>query len=339
MVESSQAVDQIGPAFARTLHQLFRPFRLGRWLRLSVVSLLTWDFAGGGFNFNVPSSLGEDSSRELLAAASNPPLVIAASLLIVLLALFLTYVAAVFRFILLDSVLYDRCQIGEGWTRWQRHGRRLFLWWIGFAAVVFVVILILLGLPIGLAWLAGALDAPEEHLLLIVLGAVYLLFALLATIVATIVVNVAVKDWIVPLMALENLRVLEGWRRLLPMWRRNWPAYLFFVLMKALLVLASTIFFTILYVVLMFMILIPLLLTGIVAGVLGQAGGITWSPLLVTVVSVLGGILILVLLYGMAFIYTPAMVFFQSYAIHFFATQYPRLGEELAPLPAPKPPG
>ena len=48
-----------------------------------------------------------------------------------------------------------------------------------------------------------------------------------------------------------------------------------------------------------------------------------------------GGIVIVVVLYFMALVYTPAMVFFQAYALHFFGTQYPKLGERLT---SPTPP-
>jgi hypothetical protein len=337
MAGYSQAIGTIGPAFARTIQQLFQPFGFGRWLRLSVVSLLTWEFAGGGFNFNAPGPTGGDSSEELLAAVPNLPLIVGAGVAIVILSLFLTYVAAVFRFILFDSVLYDRCQIAEGWSRWQRHGRGLFSWWIGFTVALFLVLIILFGLPLGLAWLGGVFDAPEEHPILLVLGSVLLFFAFVALIVASMVVNLAIKDWVVPLMAMENLGVIKGWRRLIPMLRASWPAYLFFILMKALLALGSAIFFTILYIIAALVILVPFVLSGIVAGVLGQAAGITWNPLVIAAVSILGGIVLLLVLYGMACLYMPAMVFFQSYALHFFGTQYPRLGEALAPVPAPNP--
>jgi hypothetical protein len=330
MAGYSQAIDSIGPAFERTIKQLFKPFRLGHWLRLSVVSLLTWEFAGGGLNINIPSPSDGDSSEELLEAIPNLPLIVAAVLAIVVLSLFLTYVAAVFRFILFESVLTDRCQIAEGWSRWQRHGRSLFWWWIAYTVVMLLVILVLVALPVGLAWMGGIFDAPGDHLFLLVGGGVILFFMLMVTILASMVVHLAVKDWVVPLMAMENLGVLGGWQRLIPMFRVNWPAYLLFVLMKALLALGSAIFFTILYIILALVVLVPFLLTGIIAGLFGQAAGITWSPLLIAAVSIIGGIALVVVLYGMAFLYTPGMVFFQSYALYFFGTQYPRLGEALA---------
>jgi hypothetical protein len=303
-----------------------------------VVSLLTWEFAGGGFNINIPDPTDGDSSGELLAAIPYLPLTVAAGVAIVVLSLFLTYGAADFRFILFDSVLNDRCQIAEGWGRWQRHGRSLFWWWMAFTVIFLLAIIVLFGLPLGLAWLAGVFDAPGEHLILLVLGGLILFFFLMAMIVASMVIHLAVKDWVVPLMAMENLGVLSGWQRLIPMLRVNWPAYLLFVLMKALLALGSAIFFTIFYIILALVVLIPFVPTGIIAGIFGQAAGITWSPPIIAAVSVIGCVVLVVVLHGMAFLYTPAMVFFQSYALYFFGTQYPRLGEALvAADPSPEP--
>ena len=333
MSSSSQAVDTIGPAFERTIKQLFRPFRLGHWLRLGVVSLLTWEFSGGGFNFpNIPS----DTSEELLAGTPAVPLIIGASVAATILLLFLTYVASVFRFILFDSVLNDRCLIAEGWVRWQRQGRSLFLWWIGFTTIMIFVFTLFFGVPAGLAWIAGIFDTPGEHVVLLVIGGVVLFFLFLALLVATMVASLAVRDWVVPLMALENIGVLEGWRRLWPMVSANKSAYLLFVVMKALLALGSAIFFTILYVMVALMLFLAVLLPGIIAAIVGQAAGVTWSPGTIALVSVLGGVIVLVILYLMALVYAPAMVFFQAYALHFFGTQYPKLGE-LLESPAPRP--
>ena len=251
-----------------------------------------------------------------------------------ILMLFLTYVASVFRFILFDSVLNDRCSIAEGWARWQQQGRSLFLWWIGFTIVVMIVFTVLFGVPAGLAWAAGVFDAPDEHIVLLVIGGVILFFAFLALIIATVVAGLAVKDWVVPLMALENIGALEGWRRLWPMVSVNKSAYLLFVVMKALLALGSAIFFTILYVMVALMLFLAVLFPGIIAAFVGQAAGISWSPVTIALVSVLGGVIILVILYFMALVYAPAMVFFQAYALHFFGTQYPKLGE-LLESPAP----
>jgi hypothetical protein len=333
MSSSSQAVDTIGPAFERTIKQLFKPFRIGHWLRLGVVSLLTWEFAGGGFNF--PGSGGpSDTSEELLAATPAVPVIIGASVAAVILFLFLTYVASVFRFILFDSVLNDRCAFAEGWARWQRQGRSLFLWWLGFAANMIVIFTALFGVPAGLAWVTGVFDAPGEHVVLLVIAGVVLFFAFVALVIATLVTSLAVKDWVVPLMALENIGVLEGWRRLWPMVNVNKSAYILFVVMKALLALGSAIFFTILYVIVALMLFLAVLLPGIIAAVVGQAAGFTWSPGTIALVSVVGGIVILVVLYLMALIYAPAMVFFQAYALHFFGTHYPKLGELLeSPTP------
>lgn len=333
MASSSQAIDTIRPAFERAIEQLFKPFRPGHWLRLGVVSLLTWEFAGGGFNFAGPSG-PSDGSEELLAATPAVPLIIGASVALVILFLFLTYVASVFRFILFDSVLNGRCAIADGWTRWHRQGRSLFLWWLGFTAIVLVFFTVLFGVPAGLAWAGGIFDAPGAHVVLLVIAGIALFFAFVALLIATLVATLAVKDWVVPLMAIEDIGVLDGWRRLGPMVNLNRSAYVLFIVMKALLALGSAIFFTVLYLIIALMLFLAVLLPSVIAVLVGQATGITWSPGTIALVSVIGGIVMLVILYFMALIYVPAMVFFQAYALLFFGTQYPKLGELLeSPTP------
>ena len=43
------AVGAISPAFEQTRRQLFQPFRFAFWARLGMVSLVTGEFAGGGW--------------------------------------------------------------------------------------------------------------------------------------------------------------------------------------------------------------------------------------------------------------------------------------------------
>ena len=145
----------------------------------------------------------------------------------------------------------------------------------------------------------------------------------MALIVATLVASLAVRDWVVPLMAIENIGVLEGWRRLWAMVNVNKSAYILFVVMKALLALGSTIFFTILYVIVALTAFLAVLFPGIIAALVGQAAGFTWSPATIALVSVVGGIVIVVVLYFMALIYTPAMVFFPGVRASFLWNAVP----------------
>ncbi len=127
------AVDAISPAFARTKRLLLQPFRFGFWARLGLVALVTGESLSGGWGgssgFNFPRGSGDDGDKFLLLADPSweralefLPWIAAAVLGGFLLGLLWTYASSVFRFVLLDAVLNDRCRLGEGWRRWQPQG-------------------------------------------------------------------------------------------------------------------------------------------------------------------------------------------------------------------------
>jgi hypothetical protein len=139
-------------------------------------------------------------------------------------------------------------------------------------------------------------------------------------------------------MALENLTVLEAWRRLFPMLAREMMAYAGFVLMKIVLAMGSAILFGIVTIVALIAVAIPLAIAGLILFFAGKAAGLTWNLSTISIAVVLGGIVLMGLFYLIAFISTPAMVFFQSYVLHFFGSRYPSLGAILSPpQPAPQP--
>src|SRR5579863_9748742 len=143
----------------RTKRQLFMPFRFRHWARLAVVAMSTGELTGGGgggWNWSwsglgnlhlpthgtngktfgdytlLPDSLGAHWMEFL------PWFVVGVIIMFALIMAFV-YVSCVFRFILFDSVLNDRCELGPGWRRWQKQGASYFLWTIGFGLAGFLV--------------------------------------------------------------------------------------------------------------------------------------------------------------------------------------------------------
>ena len=253
------AVGAISPAFEQTRRQLFQPFRFAFWARLGVVSLVTGEFVGGGWGggasgINIPSQQEEEGGEigfELLVPP-NPvwqrmqeylPWILAGVVALVILGLIAIYISSVYRFILLDAVLRDRCNLGEGWRRWQQQGSSFFLWVVGFGLAMLAGAAVLVGGPVYLAWRAGVFRQPSEHVGLLVGGGVALFFLLLAFFLLATLAAVFAKDFVVPLMALEELGVLDAWRRLLPMLGAEKTAYAGYVLMKIVLAVGSSMLF------------------------------------------------------------------------------------------------
>ena len=67
----------------------------------------------------------------------------------------------------------------------------------------------------------------------------------------------------------------------------------------------------------------------------GKTAGMTWNAYTITVAVVVGCVLFAILMYLMALVSVPAIVFFPAYSIYFFAPRYPALSLALYPPPPP----
>jgi hypothetical protein len=243
------------------------------------------------------------------------------------------YVASVYRFVLLDSVLYDRCELKGSWRRWEPSGRSYFFWSLSLAVVSGIAICLLIGAPLFLAWRAGLFHHPGEHLPVLILGGAAILLLLFASIVASAVASLFAKDFCVPIMAMENVGVLDAWRRLLPMLAAEKMAFTGYVLMKIVLAVGSAIIFGIITLLTIIIVLVPLGIAGAIIFFGGKAIGLTFNPATISILVALGCIILAGILYLIALISTPPMVFFQSYVLHFFGSRYPPLGAVVFPPP------
>lgn len=348
-------VDAISPAFERTKRQLSTPFRFGHWSRLAIVVMSTGELTGGGGGgwsglSGLPGAASGGTGRHFSGLGFLPnslgpnwvdyyPWIVAGFVVLLLLGLAFIYVASVFRFILFDSVLYDRCELGTGWSRFQSQGMSYFLWTLGFGLAGSVVMAVLIGLPIYIAWLSGVFSEPDQHIIFLVIGGFLLLFLALALILVTSVISLFAKDFVVPVMALENLGVLDGWRQVLPMLGAEKGAFTIYVLMKIGLAMGIAMIFSLVDVFVLLVFLIPLAILTAAVLLVGAAVGLTWDTFTICLAVLVGGVTLMLLVYVICFVSAPAMVFFQSYTLHFFGSRYPRLGDQLAlTSPPPKAP-
>jgi len=342
------AINSMSPAFEQVKRQLFVPFRFRHWLRLATVCLVTGDFAGGGGwgggNFNVPPPR-QRRAAELFSLASpaweqiRPYLLwilLGVALLFGLVILWL-YAASVYRFILFDSVLYNRCELRQGWRRWQEQGSSYFLFILALGFGLPAILLLLIGGPIVLAWRAGIFRQPGQHLVLLIVGGFVLILVFFVVLMAGALVGLFAKDFAVPLMAMDGLGMMDAWRRMSPMLAAEKGAFAGYVLMKIVLAVGSAILFGILSLFAILAVCIPVGLAGVVIFLVARAAGATWNLTTISAVVILGGVVVGALFYVIAFVSTPAMVFFQSYSLHFFGSRYAKLGDALFGPTPPEP--
>ena len=150
------------------------------------------------------------------------------------------------------------------------------------------------------------------------------------------------KDFVVPQMALENIAVMEGWRRLWLWIKHEKGGYAGYIGMKIVLAIAVAIVLAIVTIVACLVLLIVMGAFGVAVYFGGKAAGWTWNPYTISLAVVLGCIALAILIFVAALISVPATVFFPAYSIHFFAPRYSQLAsllwaEPSAPAGPPAP--
>ena len=320
---------------------------MGQWTRLALVGFLaaevnTASCNFNGFNFPVPNR--QPRTEEFLAQSHFPhldpariaqfgALIAAVFVLAVVLFFVFLYLNSVFRFILFDSVIKKHCSIGEGWTRWHRAGRRYFVWQLVLIVTEVLSLCFLIGLPLAIAAALGWFRNAGEHIGRSVLGVILLIGLFLLFILLAAAVQLIAKDFLVPIMALENLDFADAWSRLLGIIRPEPGKYVIYLLLKFVLAIAAAILFGIITLIPIFAVVVP----AVIALFAGYKAGLGWNVTTVSLVIIGGTVLLSVLLFAVSLISVPGTVFFPAFAIYFFSSRYPNLNALLYPAPPPAP--
>jgi len=177
---------------------------------------------------------------------------------------------------------------------------------------------------------AGWTTEPRHHIGRLIVGVILLVGLIVVFALTAAVVQVLAKDFLVPIMALEDLDFADGWHRLLAMIRPEKGRYAVYLLLKLVLSIAAAILFGIIA-------LIPALFIFVPAAavvIAGHIAGMGWNVTTISVAIIFGTLLLLLLIYLIALVSVPATVFFPAYALHFLAARYPNLDALLHPAPA-----
>ncbi len=350
------AVDSINPALEHTGQQLFKPFRLAQWTKLAFVGLLAGELGSNGCNrsnfhfpvhpgstphINIPDALGSGS---LNVGALNPgslgidPAVLAGLITATIIAalavgIILMYVSSVMRFVLFDSIIARQCNIRWSWGRRLGPGWRYFMWKLGYILLSLAGMVVIVGIPLAVAYAKGWLKDPKAHVAELVLAAVIPALIFLVFVIATAVILVLTKDFVIPQMALENIGAMEGWRRLWAMMQPEIGAYVGYIAMKIVLAIVVGIILGIATIILGLFFVVPSVGVSLLAIITGKAAGLTWNVETITLAVVVGCILLAIFLYLVSLIAVPVIVFFPAYSLYFFAPRYPRLAAVLYPAP------
>jgi hypothetical protein len=307
--------------------------------------------SGGSFNFrapviphNVPHGDLPPNAEDILRAIRSIHLadyfhiLVIVIAVIVVFALIFLYLFCRFRFILFDAVVTGQPVIGRGWHKYESQAHRYFGFWLAFRLVKWGVLVLIVGLPLWHAYKNGLFSGDNSLPVFFAIIASLALGAL-AVGIAFAVISTLAKDFVMPVLALDDLSVGDAWSAV---WRvaasepGAWAAYMG---MKLLCAVGSSFVLSIAFIIA----LLPAsILIGIPVGFLVAIGILAFKSIGAVAGIIICGIALLVAAAGfvcMLLILTaPISVFFTSYALYFFGGRYPKLAALLWPQPVPPAP-
>lgn len=290
------------------------PFSPRRWTVLALVVALM----GGGpsMNFNPPTTSG-NVPRDALARLPEFSLAPRYGVAIVAVVLLLTWLSLGFRFVFYDALRTDAARV---WGPLRaRLGQALQL--LGFQFIVLVVLVGPIVAVVGGA-VTGRLSVADWSPLL--LGAAGLTAAVLVLLAA--LVDRFTREFVLPVMVLDDTGPIAGWRRFWPVLREEWVQYLAYLLVHVVLGIAVAVAQGLILLVVGGVILGIGALAGVaVAGALGGLDALLGTTAGLAAAGVVGAVTLL----GLIAVYLPVNLvtttFLRTYELRVLAESDPDL--------------
>ena len=336
------ASQAISPAIERTKSYLFRPFKWGTYLKLSLVACITEGFSSN-FNFNsghhsssgagVGNFTGFHFTNEIIA------LIVLAVLVFIAACIFISYLVTRLRFAFFHCVAHQTKYIRPVWGLYRIQAMRYFKLSLIVGFISFVVLAMAL-VPFAISFLkvyrasvnGGHID--WVYCIALILALIVVIF-LLALIFA--VVGLTMRDFMLPHIALENAPIGAAWRSVRAHIGAEKGSFLFYAFLRVVLpAFAMIAVFIILFIPLLMVFgVLAISLVGFTAA-LAYATGIT-RIFLIFVEAIVGlftlclGLLVAISVGG------PIATWKRNYALLFYGGRYRALGDILSPPPPPIP--
>ena len=236
----------IGEAFERMKAVLFTPFDAGKWFILGFSAFLAGLGEGGGMpSCNIPG--GQGSGRGGPGGGGGPGIgeakdflqehllvivILGAAVLVALVCIgaLVVWLSSRGRFMFLDNVANNRAEVRAPWSRFRELGNRFFVFRFLLQLSMSALALVVVALAVVLAWP----DIQAEQIGTRGIVAIAWAGAFFVSVgIAFAIFMAVVKDFVVPIMALRNVRPLAA----LGIFRRellagNLGVFVLFYLMK-----------------------------------------------------------------------------------------------------------
>jgi len=333
------AADAISPAVDRTRTLLFRPFSWGTFLKLGLVAIITEGLSGnlnshhgGGTTEHVPSGPALTSIPPLWTAS-----IIAALALAILIGLLVFYLVTRLRFAFFHCLIHNTHEIRPGWQIYRSQALRFF-WLNVMVGLAFLLVIVLIAIPFlaGFWHIFRNIPAGGHPDVLGVLGLILpLIPIILVLVVAGMLSDIVLRDWMMPHYALDDASAGEAWASVWSQLKAEKRQFLVYAVLRLILPILAV-------VALLIVLIIPgLVIAGSVGlleyGLHSAFAGTTGSS---AVIGILIQVFFGLLAFGFLLLLSiclggPLSTALREYALVFYGGRYPALGNILYPPPPP----
>ena len=308
----------IEPAFKHMANMLFRPFVLRMWLSLGFISIMCGG-AGSG-NIRIPDfsnwSNSDKTRHEFLPSGSPFPeisvllLVILGAVIVLAIALLFGWLASVFQFVYVDDIVRKSGAIKEPFARLKKLGTSYFLWNLAFGLIFLLALGILVGLPLMAVFIPEGVGMGAK-----VVAVVWAVIIGIALIILMSIIDIFARDFVVTAMYVRGIRVMEGWRTVLPILKANAGQVVLYILLLIAFAIASGIFGLVVFLASALLFAIPVGILALLGYLIGLALHLTWTPLVIGIVVALGLPVFFAFIYFVQCAVQPAMIFRRAFPL------------------------
>jgi len=236
-----KVVEPVGPAIERVKAVLFRPFDIGKWFIIGFCAWLAGFGENGGpslpnFNFSGGS---EPSPQRVLEDIKDfilnnlhwlIPLAIFGCLLLIATGLVFLWLGSRGKFMFLHCVAKNKSEVSLPWHKYKKQGNSLFLFRFVVGIISFVLFTII-AVPLFLLVLLCTRN-PHAAIAAAVLGLIFIgLLAFIVAIAFAVFIKFT-KDFVVPVMYLQNCSAVAGWRLFLPILSHRIGVFILYILFQ-----------------------------------------------------------------------------------------------------------
>jgi hypothetical protein len=243
-------IDPISPAIERVKVMLFRPFNLGKWFTIGFCAWLAYlgsgGGGGGGGNWNAPHGPHEQQAQ--IAEGINSakeflldnlfwiiPLAAIVTVVIIGIGLLIAWLNSRGRFMFLHCVAENKSEVKAPWHKFRKHGNSLFL----FRIVLGIIGIAIVAVPIvGIVLLIIMMVAKAASVIVFVPVTIILGLIIFVLAIALSLVRKFTFDFVVPIMFLQTVSCVAGWREFLTILSVNKARLALYILFQIVIAIA-----------------------------------------------------------------------------------------------------